>query len=139
MQTRMRGTYVLSIAMLTLVLGVGTVWACGGFFCQQVPIDQAGEQIIFRQDGDMVTAVVLIQYEGEAEDFSWVVPAPGVPELSVGSDQVFPSLELATRPQFLLEINGSPCRDLSFPFPVLFLGGSAPPEPEAADDVTILA
>jgi hypothetical protein len=89
--------------------------ACGGFFCQQVPIDQAAEQIIFRQDGDQVTAVVLIQYVGDAADFSWVVPVPGVPELSVGSELVFSSLEPATRPQFNLTINGEPCPSLDFP------------------------
>lgn len=74
------------------------VEACGGFFCQSVPINQAAEQIIFRQDGDDITAVVLIQYAGEAEDFSWVVPVPGIPELSTGSDVLFQSLEIATRP-----------------------------------------
>ncbi len=83
--------------------------ACGGFFCQLVPINQAGEQIIFRQDGNQVTAVVLIQYAGDAEDFSWVVPVPGVPEVSVGSDLVFSTLEPATRPQFILDVNGEPC------------------------------
>ncbi|HEY3242651.1 MAG TPA: DUF2330 domain-containing protein, partial [Phycisphaerae bacterium] len=70
---------------------------------------QAGEQIIFRQDGDMVTAVVLIQYVGNAADFSWVVPAPGIPEVTVGSDLVFAPLELATRPQFNLTRLGSQC------------------------------
>ncbi|HNO78826.1 MAG TPA: DUF2330 domain-containing protein [Phycisphaerae bacterium] len=83
--------------------------ACGGFFCQQVPIDQAGEQIIFRKDGIFVTAMVLIQYTGEAEEFSWVVPVSGIPELSVGSDAVFASLETSTRPQFILETNGQRC------------------------------
>ncbi len=105
-----------AVAMAVLVAGavwlagsVNPVWACGGFFCRQVPIDQAGEQIIFRRDGDTVTAVVLIQYAGEAEDFSWVLPVPGDPELSVGSDVVFQPLELATRPQFNLDVNGEEC------------------------------
>ncbi|MFQ5461432.1 MAG: DUF2330 domain-containing protein [Phycisphaerae bacterium] len=98
--------------------------ACGGFFCQAVPIDQAGEQIIFRKDGDTVTAVILIQYEGEAEDFSWVVPVPGIPDLSVGSDLIFNPLELATRPQFTLITEGEACpQPLPFPFT---LGGLAP-------------
>ncbi len=83
--------------------------ACGGFFCQLVPVVQAGEQIIFHQQGETVTAVVLIQYTGDAEDFSWVVPVPGRPSLSTGSAAVFTSLELATRPQFNLKVNGAPC------------------------------
>ncbi len=114
---------LLAACFFCLVIGAFAyhkVSACGGFFCQQIPINQAGEQIIFRQDGDMVTAVVLIQYAGAADDFSWVVPVPGIPELSTGSDLVFAPLELATRPQFLLETVGQPCLDV-------FPGGLAPP------------
>jgi hypothetical protein len=93
---------------------VSSAWACGGFFCQAVPIVQAGEQVIFRQDGNMVTAVVLIQYAGEAQDFSWVVPVPGIPELSTGSDVVFSSLEQITRPVFNLTTTGNPCSFCGF-------------------------
>jgi len=105
---------LLGITVTTRVL------ACGGFFCQAIPINQAGEQIIFRQDGNIVTAVVLILYQGEAADFSWVVPVPGIPELSTGSDLVFSPLELATRPRFNLEVKGEPCAN---PDPFGGLGG----------------
>jgi hypothetical protein len=87
------------------------VEACGGFFCQAIPINQAAEQIIFRKDGTTVTAVVLIQYAGDARDFSWVLPVPGVPEFELGSALVFNSLEPATRPVFTLETNGEACPD----------------------------
>lgn len=135
-----RSASVLWMAMLCMAVffaAAGPVWACGGFFCQQVPIDQAGEQIIFRQDGDLVTAVVLIQYVGEAEDFSWVVPVPGTPEVSLGSDMVFSALEPATRPQFTLEVNGEPCPEL---FPPAFGGLPAPADgvAEDSDEVEIV-
>ena len=113
--------------------------ACGGFFCRAVPITQAAEQIIFRQNGDQVTAVVLIQYVGDAEDFSWVVPVPGVPELSTGSDVLFQSLEPATRPQFNLEVLGQACANLDlsdrFGLPAP-LGGTDQDENE--DGVTVI-
>ena len=83
--------------------------ACGGFFCEQAPIDQAAEQIVFRQEGGRITAMVRILYSGEAERFSWVVPVPDTPELALGADASFPELELATRPQFLLERRGEAC------------------------------
>ncbi|MEK6675726.1 MAG: DUF2330 domain-containing protein [Planctomycetota bacterium] len=127
------------LSVLSLV-PTDRVAACGGFFCQLVPIDQAGEQIIFRQDGMTVTAVVLIQYVGAAEGFSWVVPVPGIPELSTGSDLVFSPLELATRPQFILEVNGF-CEDEAANSPQF---GSAPSvdndnaSPPADDGVTVL-
>lgn len=112
--------------------------ACGGLFCQFVPIDQAGEQIIFRQDGKQVTAVVLIQYEGEAEDFSWVVPVPGIPELSVGSEQVFTPLELVTRPQFILETVGQPCPSVFDGLPLAGGLGGAVPNSAAEDDGVVI-
>ena len=116
-----------------------TAVACGGLFCQQVPIDQAGEQIIFRRDGNQVTAVVLIQYAGLAEDFSWVLPVPGIPELSIGSDLVFAPLELATRPRFNLEITGEPCPSLSpFITPFLTDGIDNDNGADAAPDVVVL-
>ena len=105
---------ILLAAMISL-LGVQEARSCGGFFCQVTPINQAGEQIIFRKDGTMITAVVLIQYEGDAEDFSWVVPTPTNPEFAVGSELVFGPLELVTRPQFNLNREGSECeRNLDF-------------------------
>lgn len=118
----------VSVAVCALLFAapVEPVRACGGFFCQLVPINQAGEQIIFRQDGDSVTAVVLIQYAGDAEDFSWVVPVPGIPDLSTGSDLLFAPLELATRPQFVLETTGAACPgEIDFSF-LGGVGGRAP-------------
>ena len=100
-------TLILAAFVSTTLPSVAS--ACGGFFCQLVPIDQAAEQIVFRQDGDQITAMVQIQFVGNSEDFSWVVPVPSTPQLDVGSNTVFTDLELATRPQFNLEFNGSQC------------------------------
>jgi hypothetical protein len=117
----------MALVPLGIMATTTRVLACGGFFCQAIPINQAGEQIIFRQDGNMVTAVVLIQYQGDAADFSWVVPVPGIPELSTGSDLAFAPLELATRPRFNLETIGAPCIDPNRDgiFGPVAVGGSA--------------
>ncbi|MDB5096135.1 MAG: hypothetical protein JWM80_556 [Cyanobacteria bacterium RYN_339] len=76
--------------------------ACGGLFCQNTPVDQAGEKILFAADGQNVTAHVQIQYTGAAKDFSWIVPVPTKPTLGVGTDNLFTALRAATRPQFNL-------------------------------------
>jgi len=98
---------MLCVCVVVLLPRVAT--ACGGFFCSLVPINQAAEQIIFKQLGSDVTAVVQIQYVGEAEDFSWVVPVPGVPTFSVGSNLLFQTLEPLTRPGFNLTESGEVC------------------------------
>ena len=101
----------ITLAGLLLSTGFlpGTSVACGGFFCQLIPINQAAEQIVFRQDGNQVTAMVQIQFVGNPSDFSWVVPVPSTPEFELGSNTAFNDLELATRPQFNLEQTGSGC------------------------------
>lgn len=83
--------------------------ACGGLFCQNIPVDQAGEQILFNQDGEYITAMVRVLYEGDSENFSWVVPVPSTPELSTGADAMFDELEQLTSPRFTLERTGSAC------------------------------
>ncbi|MEM7255985.1 MAG: DUF2330 domain-containing protein, partial [Pseudomonadota bacterium] len=100
--------------LIPVVLGALAAWpatglACGGFFCQLVPIDQAAEQIVFRQDGNQITAMVQIQFVGDSQDFSWVVPVPSTPQYDVGSNTVFTDLEQITRPQFNLDFNGQQC------------------------------
>jgi len=89
--------------------------ACGGLFCQNIPVNQAGEQILFHQDGDYITAMVRILYEGAAEDFSWVVPVPDTPELSTGSDTFFDELDNSTQPIFTLNRSGDGGCPADFP------------------------
>ena len=66
-------------------------------------IDQAGERILFIQDGATTTAHVQVQYVGDAKDFSWLVPVPAEPTLGVGSDDLFTALRQATKPRFDLD------------------------------------
>ena len=112
--------------LFTLAAGLSAVTAlrveaCGGFFCSAVPVNQNAEQIIFRQDGDQVAAFVRIQYQGAAEEFSWVVPVPGIPEVSTSSELLFTSLDAQTRPNLQLMFEGQPCEQFFSEF-----GGFAP-------------
>lgn len=100
---------ISALALLGYLFSATPAMACGGLFCQNVPVDQAGEQILFHQDGEFVTAMVRILYQGDSENFSWVVPVPTTPELSTGSDAMFDELEQLTRPQFTLDRTGTSC------------------------------
>ncbi len=114
--------FTLTTLLIASMLTPATSHACGGFFCGGVPIVQNAEQIIFRQDGNQVAAIVRIQYSGPAEDFSWVVPVPGIPDVDTSSEMLFTNLERITRPSFRLEIEGDGCdsdivNDLAGAFP----------------------
>ena len=94
---------------LFLLFFSGLSSACGGFFCQNTPIDQSAERIIFTVNGDgTLTAIVGIGYEGNAEDFSWVVPVPSPPELDVAETASLDVLQQWTEPQFILP-EPTPC------------------------------
>ena len=108
-------SFASTIAALVLS---SSAMACGGFFCQLTPVVQAGEQIVFSQSGNDISALVRIFYQGDAEDFSWVVPVPASLELDggvdVGSDLTFTELDAATQPQFVLEQQGEACPSAVF-------------------------
>ncbi len=92
-----------------LLLGATNASACGGFFCSaSAPVEQAAERIIFALDDDgHVTQIVEVLYEGPSEEFSWVLPVPGVPDPSVSSSQVFDRLQTATDPIYGYQVANS--------------------------------
>lgn len=92
-------------------LAPSQAFACGGFFCNpQSPVYQAGEEIVFAVDEDACTVSthVSIQYEGAADDFAWIVPIAGEPDLFQSSSALFDALRGATDPSYQLntDING---------------------------------
>jgi hypothetical protein len=89
---------------LGLIAHAEPAQACGGFFCSaSAPINQAAERIIFSKNPDQtVTAVVQVQYQGPSEEFAWVLPVPGIPEVDVSSDLAFTRLQQASNPQYNL-------------------------------------
>jgi len=91
-----------------------TAQACGGFFCSRTPVDQSGETVIYGMEADgTVTMSVQIQYQGNDDDFAWILPVAAPPtEISVGSEALFDALHAATNPVFAWEtrVEGA-CRD----------------------------
>jgi len=104
-----RGLVAASLALPTLALAPSDAQACGGFFCSATnPVNQAAEHIVFAQNGDgTVTAVIEIQYQGPAEQFSWLLPISSVPmgdEIAVASNAALQRLKQATNPQYNLTV-----------------------------------
>jgi len=79
--------------------------ACGGFFCdggpQPMPVDQTGEDILFVMDEGQVEVHIRVEYEGEAENFAWIIPALSVPtDFNVGSQAFFDAIKQASVPTY---------------------------------------
>jgi hypothetical protein len=138
------GRIVWRVAVLSSLLCLlfsSPVTACGGFFCQSNnPVLQSGEAILFAVDGDTVTMHVQIQYEGPADGFSWILPIPSTPTLSMGTDVLFRSLFDATLPTFELLIDNAASTTCNldqaqpFPCPLFFQDASSTTEEQDVDD-----
>ena len=108
--SRKRWLWAALALVLALLVGPGAprpASACGGLFCQNSPVDQNAERIIFTQNHDgTVSAIIQIQYTGWAPDFSWILPLPSpitaddieVPETAMTA---FTELEIQTSPVFI--------------------------------------
>jgi hypothetical protein len=100
--------FMLVAAIAAVAFGLSTavresrVLACGCFTPPDpsVPIVQAGERILFEIEDGVVTSHVQIQYSGPAEEFGWLLPLPSVPELGVGTDELFTQLIAQTQPKY---------------------------------------
>lgn len=96
------------LVLTALAFTARPAWACGGMFCDvALPVDQAAERIFFfyedDDDGDglgTVTTEVQIAYTGESEDFAWVVPVPGEPDVRLSNDAMFTAIANQTTPTF---------------------------------------
>jgi len=98
---RLRWLWVMIVGLLGLIIVPG-VAACGGLFCQNTPVDQLAERIIFTVNkNDTISAYVQINYTGSAPDFSWVVPVPSVPKVDVADIASFDELSRLTAPVFI--------------------------------------
>lgn len=72
-----KAALTFTVIGMVIVAWSGIAGACGGFFCQATPVDQTGERIVFTvNDDETITTLIEILYQGEAEDFSWILPIP---------------------------------------------------------------
>lgn len=111
--TRMRWLIVMVGGLMGLM--VMPVAACGGLFCQNIPVDQQAERIIFTVNkNDTITAYVQINYTGSAPDFSWVVPVPSVPKVDVAEIASFDEMSNLTAPVFIPPLM-PPCARIPMP------------------------
>lgn len=126
---------ILLIGALSVLIIVPTTAACGGLFCQNIPVDQQAERIIFTvNEGGTISAYVQINYTGSAPDFSWVVPVPSVPEVDVAEIATFDELSRLTAPTFI-----PPLMPECAPIPTMMAMGAPMSAVEEDGSVQVLA
>jgi hypothetical protein len=101
---RLASAAAIGAATFLTVSAVSTpqAHACGCFAPPDpsVPVVQAGERIVFQRDAGVVTAHIQVQYAGPAADFGWLLPMPAIPEVGVGTDELFTQVIRQTQPLY---------------------------------------
>lgn len=99
------------VAALATVAAPRVAEACGGTFCETgpnvMPVNQTGETIAFRLHEGRVEAHIQIAYNGDPEEFAWLVPVTAVPDVGVGSSALFTSLLSSTVPTYTMDFEPS--------------------------------
>ncbi len=130
----MRHAKLLSVGLLLAFLFALAphAEACGGFFCTNVPVDQAAERINFavNDDGTM-DAYVQINYQGAPDAFAWAVPVPNPPKVDVVPMTVITELDNLTKPVYKGPAWRNDCRMPTF------AATSAPAGAPKSDSVTV--
>lgn len=104
--------------ILTLLTGILllfplTATPCGGCFVppnqSNTPVLQNAERILFTHDDVTKKSQVWIEirYDGPPGDFSWVLPLPKVPTVTVGDSWLFDRLDFATAASFQLNFDAA--------------------------------
>ena len=121
--------FVLPVFLFVLFSFAPAAHACGGFFCTNVPVDQAAERIIFAvNDGEgTIDAYVQINYQGAPDAFAWIVPVPNTPKLDVATMPMLRDLDRLTQPVFIAPPLDDTCRNrLPVPMAAVAAPTSAP-------------
>jgi hypothetical protein len=102
------------LLVLVLLSFAPQAHACGGFFCTNVPVDQAAERIIFAvNDSDgTIDAYVQINYTGAPDAFAWVVPVPNPPKLDTATMPMLRELDRLTQPVYVAPPLNDACRQV---------------------------
>jgi hypothetical protein len=103
---------------VALLGSAGDAAACGGTFCDSgpraMPVDQTGENVVFVMDEGFVEAHVQIQYTGDPARFAWIVPMQKIPEVTVGSAQLFTNVLAGTVPTYGFTTNVEQCANTRY-------------------------
>jgi hypothetical protein len=102
----MRFTTHLAFASILATFAPAPASACGGFFCSSAPVDQSAERIIFSvNEGGTTDMIVQIAYQGDSDDFAWLLPLAEVPDpdsLATFPQLAMMALDSGTGPTFAM-------------------------------------
>ncbi|MFC1755101.1 DUF2330 domain-containing protein [Thermoproteota archaeon] len=95
-------TPVLLMTLLMIILS-STALADGGFFppvYYNEDIYEPTQKGVIFFDGAEERLIILATYEGEMNDFAWIIPVPSYPDVNKTSPELFEELHYLTKPNY---------------------------------------
>ncbi|HHS12870.1 MAG TPA: DUF2330 domain-containing protein [bacterium] len=93
------------LAIIVLLAFVRTSRADGGFFISSSvghSAESPNQRAVVIHDGQTENLIIQVKYQGNAEDFAWVIPIPSLPEpgaIATVNDSIFSRLHELTQPK----------------------------------------
>ena len=96
----MKKSFYIMVIFLAALFCISPIsFADGGLFTPLYMDIYEPNQLAMISFDDMVEKIIFqVDYEGEAEDFAWVIPVPGYPYLFSVDDEIFYELHKLTQP-----------------------------------------
>lgn len=70
-------------------------------------IEETEQKAVIFHEENQETLIISVTFQGDAEDFAWLIPLPTRPEVDKSTDEVFVALQELTQPPFaILERKG---------------------------------
>src|SRR5712692_4229751 len=94
----LRPTSLVLAAAFTFITASTFADGCFVFrWNKQKDINEPTQKAIILHDQNREDLILQVKYEGPAEDFGWLIPVPGQPEVRKGSMQPFYELSRLTQ------------------------------------------
>ncbi|MBU8871287.1 MAG: DUF2330 domain-containing protein [Gemmatimonadales bacterium] len=90
---------LMVLTFLTILAGTRPVQADGGFFAPpQMEIYESSQIAFIKLADGQEDLMILPRFEGNARDFAWVIPVPGLPTLNTADPELFIQAATLTQP-----------------------------------------
>ena len=93
---------IAAVLVIVLVLITATpAFADGGFFVHDPSRDihQPAQKAIILYENGREDLILQVKYEGDADEFAWVIPVPNYPDVNVSEPELFVELAFSTPPK----------------------------------------
>ncbi|HEY55013.1 MAG TPA: DUF2330 domain-containing protein [Dehalococcoidia bacterium] len=104
-----------ALAIVLLLIPATPALADGGFFVLDPSRDiyQPAQKAIILYENNRETLILQVKYEGDADEFAWVIPVPNYPDVDVAEPELF--RELAELTEVEVHFGGCGCGFLAGP------------------------